>query len=74
MLGIISDISIKEGKHKSSNINGGIQLYNYVRKEDAFIPFVFQSSDIEKKKIATGFRQGLFISIQKHYLPTLKII
>ncbi len=55
MLGIISDISIKQANHKPDNIEGGIQLFNFVRNEDPFIPFVFQSSDLEKEKITKGF-------------------
>ena len=52
MLGIISDISIKEDHDKPEKIRGGIQLCQIAKKDGPTMPFVFQSSDDENEKIA----------------------
>jgi len=58
MLGIISDITIKEDFNKPEKIRGGVQLCKLVRDEDQFVPFVFQSSDIENERFAQELGVG----------------
>ena len=65
MLGIISDISIVEDKHKQEKIKGGIQLCKIVKEEDPFMPFVFQSSDLENEKIAGELGVGFIHKYSK---------
>ncbi len=65
MLGIISDISIKEDTQKPEKIKGGIQLCKLIRDEDPFMPFVFQSSDIENAKIAKKLGVGFIHKYSK---------
>ena len=72
MLGIISDISIKESNQKPNEIEGGIKLYHFVRKEDPFLPIIFQSSDIEKEKITRGFNSGFIYKYSKTLSTDLK--
>jgi CheY-like chemotaxis protein len=65
MLGVISDISIKEAPDKPEKMKGGIQLCNLVREEDPFMPFVFQSSDMENKNIADELKVGFIHKYSK---------
>jgi CheY-like chemotaxis protein len=65
MLGIISDISIKEDQLKQEKIKGGIQLCKLVKEEDPFMPFVFQSSDLENEKIALELGVGFIHKYSK---------
>ena len=58
ILGIISDITIKEDFNKPEKIRGGVQLCKLVRDEDQFVPFVFQSSDIENERFAQELGVG----------------
>ncbi len=72
MLGIISDISIKGFKHKPDIIDGGINLYHFVRDEDEFLPFLFQSSDKEKERLVTGTNTGFLYKFSKSLSTDLK--
>jgi CheY-like chemotaxis protein len=58
MLGIISDITIKEDFNKPEKIQGGVQLCKLIRDEDQFVPFVFQSSDIDNERFAQELGVG----------------
>jgi CheY-like chemotaxis protein len=63
LLGIISDISFKDDLRKIEGTKGGVDLCQIIRKEDAFLPFIFQSSDLENKKLAIDLGVGF---IHKH--------
>lgn len=65
MLGIISDISIREDAHLPEKVQGGIQLCSLVKSEDPFMPFVFQSSDAENSKIAGEMGVGFIHKYSK---------
>jgi CheY-like chemotaxis protein len=52
LLGIITDISIKEDVKKPEKMLGGVQLSKIAKTENTFLPIVFQSSDLENEKIA----------------------
>lgn len=69
MLGIISDISMKDHHFDEDKIQGGMLLCKYVKAEDPFMPFVFQSSDIENEKIA----QELGVGFIHKYSKTLSL-
>lgn len=69
MLGIISDISMKEHYFDEEKIQGGVLLCKYVKAEDPFMPFVFQSSDIENEK----FAQELGVGFIHKYSKTLSL-
>ncbi len=72
MLGIISDITIKEDFNKPDKISGGVQLCKIVRKDDHFVPFVFQSSDIENERFATEMGVGFIHKDSKTLSNDLK--
>lgn len=65
LLGVISDISMKEDAQKADKIRGGIRLCEIVRKEDPHIPFVFQSSDAENEKLIREFNVGFIHKYSK---------
>ena len=65
MLGIISDISIKEHQFDEDKSQGGIQLCKHVKQEDPFMPFVFQSSDLENQKKAKELGVGFIHKFSK---------
>jgi CheY-like chemotaxis protein len=65
MLGIISDISMKEHHFDEEKTMGGIQLCRFVKAEDSFMPFVFQSSDIENEKISKELGVGFIHKFSK---------
>lgn len=51
LLGVISDISMKEDPRNIEKIKGGLRLCEIVRNEDPHMPFVFQSSDVQNEKL-----------------------
>ena len=65
MLGIISDISIKEYRFDEDKIQGGVQLCKFVKEEDPFMPFVFQSSDSENARLAQELGVGFIHKYSK---------
>lgn len=65
LLGIISDISLKESISCTEKMDGGIQLCKRVSSDDPFMPFVFQSSDIENAKIAKELDVGFIHKFSK---------
>ncbi|HEY4787748.1 MAG TPA: PEP/pyruvate-binding domain-containing protein [Bacteroidales bacterium] len=72
MLGIISDINIKNDKFSYEKVNGGVQLCRHAKEEDPFMPFVFQSSDIENRKIAEELGVGFIHKFSKTLSTDLK--
>ena len=72
MLGIISDISMKEHHFDVEKTKGGVQLCRFVKAEDPFMPFVFQSSDIENEKIAKELGVGFIHKFSKTLSLDLK--
>ena len=72
MLGIISDINIREDHLITQKLNGGIQLCSIVKSEDPYMPFVFQSSDIENMKVATTMGVGFIHKYSKTLSHDLK--
>lgn len=65
MLGIISDINIKAHQFDDEKSNGGVLLCRHVKKEDPFMPFVFQSSDLENQRIARELEVGFIHKFSK---------
>ncbi|HKL67840.1 MAG TPA: PEP/pyruvate-binding domain-containing protein, partial [Bacteroidales bacterium] len=64
VLGVISDISYKEGgKHKE---DAGIDLCKIIKKDDSNMPFLLQSSNIESKKIADELEVGFLNKYSKN--------
>jgi CheY-like chemotaxis protein len=65
LLGVISDISMKEDAQNSEKIKGGMRLCEMVRKEDPYMPFVFQSSDLENEKLIGDLNVGFIHKYSK---------
>jgi CheY-like chemotaxis protein len=65
LLGIISDICMKEDVNKPDKMMGGVQLCKIVKNDDPFLPIVFQSSDIENEKIARDLNIGFIHKYSK---------
>jgi len=59
LLGIVSDVSFKVNHRRDSKTRAGITLCKVIRKEDPYLPFIFQSSDLANMALAeeldTGF-------------------
>lgn len=59
LLGVVSDVSFKVNHRRDSKTRAGITLCKVIRREDPFMPFIFQSSDLKNKDLAeelgTGF-------------------
>lgn len=72
MLGIISDISIKEYRFDEDKMQGGVQLCKFVKEEDPFMPFVFQSSDSENARLAQELGVGFIHKYSKSLSTDLK--
>jgi hypothetical protein len=65
LLGIISDICIKESSFKKKKIRGGEQLCKMVKKDFPFMPFVFQSSDKGNSRFAERYNVGFIHKFSK---------
>jgi hypothetical protein len=65
LLGIISDICMKEDINKPEKMQGGIELCKIVKNDDPFLPIVFQSSDIGNEKIARDWNCGFIHKYSK---------
>jgi CheY-like chemotaxis protein len=67
ILGIISDVSFKKSKYKQVETQEGFELCKLVRKDDPFLPFLFQSSDkdnlLKAKELQAGFVHKLSKSL-----------
>jgi CheY-like chemotaxis protein len=61
VLGIISDISYKLDNKRDQETKAGLKLCQVVRKEDPYMPFLLQSSDVANKVYADELGVG-FIS------------
>ena len=70
LLGIISDISYPRGG-KEDNL-AGMKLCEKVRKDDKFLPFLLQSSEIIDPSSLTGLRVGYINKNSKTLLHELK--
>jgi len=72
LLGIISDVSfhrdIKTGKKEKF----GIRFCREVREEDAFLPFIIQSSDLSNKKAADKLNVGFIHKYSNNLIVELK--
>lgn len=63
LLGIISDISFNRNGCKDQQ--AGIKLCKKVRRDDEFIPFILQSSDIENGRVAKDLGVGFLSKYSK---------
>ncbi|MGQ1787693.1 MULTISPECIES: PEP/pyruvate-binding domain-containing protein [unclassified Saccharicrinis] len=70
VLGLISDVSFYKNGEKCSN--AGIELANTVKNEDAYMPFLLQSSDIGVAQVAKDIRVGFLYKYSKSLLQELK--
>jgi CheY-like chemotaxis protein len=71
MLGIISDINIKESADNAAKMQGGLQLCRLVKDENSFMPFVFQSSDLSNEQNAREYQVGFIHKYSKTLLSDL---
>ena len=65
MIGIISDISFKKSSRQDAETREGLLLCKMVRKEDPFMPFLMQSSDISNEKYACELNTGFIHKLSK---------
>ncbi|WP_233145435.1 PEP/pyruvate-binding domain-containing protein [Labilibacter marinus] len=69
-LGVISDVSFNRGDVKDNN--AGIELAQTVKKDDKYMPFLLQSSDINVAQTAKEIRVGFLYKYSKSLLQELK--
>ncbi len=69
-LGVISDVSFNKDGIKYAK--AGIELAEKVKQDDAYMPFLLQSSDIEMEKIAKQIKVGFLYKYSKTLLQELK--
>ncbi|WP_235208237.1 PEP/pyruvate-binding domain-containing protein [Saccharicrinis fermentans] len=70
VLGVISDVSFQRNGEKIDN--AGIELAKTVKRENAFMPFLLQSSDISVAQVAKEIRVGFLYKYSKSLLQELK--
>jgi Phosphoenolpyruvate synthase/pyruvate phosphate dikinase len=65
LLGIVSDVSFKVHHRRDSKTKAGITLCEVIRKDDPYMPFIFQSSDLNNKAIADELNTGFIHKYSK---------
>jgi len=65
VLGVISDISYKVDNKRDIETKAGLQLCRHVKKEDPYMPFLLQSSDISNKAYADEMGVGFIYKNSK---------
>ncbi len=70
LLGIISDVSFNRGGKKDHM--AGINLANKVKEDDAYMPFLLQSSNIDMEQVARKIKVGFLYKYSKSLLQELK--
>lgn len=65
LLGFVSDVSFKVNHRRDSKTRAGITLCKVIRREDPYMPFIFQSSDLANRDIATELHAGFIHKYSK---------
>lgn len=65
LLGVISDISYKLDHRDETKIEAGFELCKLIKKEDPYMPFLLQSSEIKRKKQAEELGVGFIHKFSK---------
>lgn len=70
LLGVISDVSFAKNNHKCNN--AGIELAEMVKKNDPYMPFLLQSSDLSVADVAKKLKVGFLHKYSKSLMQELK--
>ncbi|SMO74481.1 Response regulator receiver domain-containing protein [Saccharicrinis carchari] len=70
LLGVISDVTFTKNNEKYNH--AGIELAEMVKKDDPYMPFLLQSSDISVAEVAKSIRVGFLHKYSKSLLQELK--
>ncbi len=65
LLGVVSDVSFKVNHRRDSKTRAGITLCKVIRREDPYMPFIFQSSDLNNKSVAEDLGAGFIHKYSK---------
>jgi CheY-like chemotaxis protein len=65
LLGVVSDVSFKVNHRRDSKTRAGITLCKVIRREDPYMPFIFQSSDLKNKSVADELGAGFIHKYSK---------
>lgn len=65
LLGIITDVSFKEGVKRDSEHKLGIKLLKQMRREDPYLPALLQSSEISNASLASDLGVGFLHKYSK---------
>lgn len=65
LLGIVSDISFKVNYRRDSKTRAGITLCKVIHREDPYMPFIFQSSDMSNAEMAKDLGAGFIYKYSK---------
>lgn len=70
LLGVISDVSFAKNNQKYNN--AGIELAKMVKRNDPYMPFLLQSSDLSVADVAKELKVGFLHKYSKSLLQELK--
>lgn len=71
LLGIISDVTIHRDKQSEDKEKLGLRFCREVREQDAFLPFIIQSSDLTNREAATELNAGFIHKYSQNLIGEL---